>query len=919
MNQPMTVIVFARLSAPAVADIRAVLRDWTAAGLLTPPVWVDVDQQPEQGRGVAGFEVTAQGDNQVDVNAWFTRRGMAATGHDVRLVALQALRSAADVVPAGRITALRERLGLPAVQLLNVLAVAPGVTGLPDEALLDSQRNILLQPVDAEDPAGQAYPVAAPAAWAMHAAVGFATVAGLWTMAGQAPTDADHPWAGRQVRLARCYLRQLDGSQVLDGIATAVLDENGGRPSSRTPQGQVFPVVAPDRRVPTAEAAASALVAEQAVAGYTPLTPPPVPPKKQIKPGEALGDFFSFLGSALLKAPGEWVARRIQGFQQGVSTRLTAALYGQDGAYEVVMGNQPGRAPDAAAAADGARWLVSRLSPGTEPPSPDAHALWRGEVTTAVALVDGSAAAGGQMPMRGTQRLVIGDVSAVSSAPDTPGFRIPAGLLRSQAPLTIAPDDPYTAHRVQAELEEIGRTSGQWGGGWNTPGGFGGPGQGAAAQAGLIAGDLRQWMHQRRSFTWAVSDRIALNMLAAQKDQAQLWNAATTGEIAQAQQEAQTEATRTKKRMLGWVLGLLLATVLVVVLAVVGVLGGWLLAIVAVAVALAWMIGALATFVKSSKRYYQLIYTMDRLKVQREWAEGNMLVVPQAIIRLADVYRRSRQWASVIAELVHDPFCRDARTAESRAGRIDLVGTLPYSMALGHLPFDRQTYGEEIFNAAAITLQPGWLDTTEAGRRALALSVRSRQSGVREHEMVFNSDGNEASTLAALVAAQREPAFRRTHSEAAMSWLNGKLQAGGLGLKQAQLDAGGNIRPVAAGQFIGQLVDAVPVPHQEGVAPAGIQAGAAEVDRVHLWGVPTRPELGREVRLHPTTPPTGRRLLDRLVIRCDLSAGLPTGQLSYFATSSVHADEEEPDLPPTRTWAVPAADSDLPPAPRSRA
>lgn len=911
----MTVLVLARLSAPAVADIRAVLRDWTAAGLVTAPVWVDVDQQLDAQHGVSGFEVTAQGDVRIDVNGWFTRRGLAASGNDVRLVSLQALRTAADVVPAARITALRQRLGLPAVQVLNVLAVAPGTTGLPDEALLDSQRNILLQPVDSEEPAGQAYPVTEPTAWAMHAAVGFATTAGLWSVADQAPTDADHPWAGRQVRLARCYLRHLDGSQVLDGIATAVLDENNGRPYSRTPQGQVFPTVSPDRRVATAEAAAGGLIAGQPVAGYTPLAPPPVPARKQVTPGAALGDFFSFLGGALLRAPGEWVARRIQGFQQGVSSRLTAALYGQDGAYEVVMGNQPGRAPDAAAAADGARWLVSRLSPGSEPPSPDAHALWRGEVTTAIALVDGSASASGQMPMRGTQRLIIGDPAAVSSPPDTPGFRIPAGLLRSQAPLTIAPDDPYTARRVQTELDGIARTTGAWGYG---AGGFGGPGQGPAAQAGLIAGDLRQWMHQRRGFTWAVSDQIAQNMLAAQADQAQLWNAATTEEIAQAKQEAQTEAARTKKRMLGWVFGLLLATVLVVVLAVLGVLTGWLLAIIAVVVALGWVIGALATFISSSKRYYQLIHTMDRLAARRAWAEDNMLVVPQAIIRLADVYRRSRQWAALISELVHDPFCRDARTGESAAGRIDLVGTLPYSMALGHLPFDRQTYGEEIFGAAAITLQPGWLDTTEAGRRALALSVRSRQSGVREHEMVWNSDGTENSALAALVAAQREPAFRRAHGDAAMSWLNGKLQAGGLGLKQAQLDAGGNIRAVAAGEFIQQLVQAVPVPHQEGMAPSGVQAGAAEIDRVHLWGAARQPDLGREVRMHPTTPQTGRRLLDRLVVRCDLSAGLPTGQLSYFAASAVNADDEV-DLPPTRAWSISDSDPDLPPAPRSRA
>ena len=926
-----TVLVFARLTDPAVADVRAVLRDWAAAGLVDPPIWIDVDQPADPRRPVAGWESSPIGEQVVSVNAWFAAQHVAAGGQGVRLVCLQVLSDPAQVVGFGAVAQLRERLALPGLQLINVLAVAEGLTGLSDQAVFDSQRNVVLQPVDTEEPAGQTFTVAGGSAAALHAACGLATVAGLWSAVGEAPNDRDHPWPGGRVQVARSYLRFLDGTEVLDGIAEAVLDENDGRPTSRTPQGQMFTLVSPDARVSTAESAADQLVAAQAVALYHPLPPPPRPARKQVKAGAALADFFSFLGGALVKAPGQWVTRKVESVQTGVASRLTSALYGEEGAYEVVLGNRPGSVPDAQSAADGARWLLTKLAPaGSEPPSPDAHALWRGEVSLSVALLDGSPTTVAEMPTRGTQRLLVGDPAAVAPAPDAPAFSVPPGLLRSQAPVRITPDDPYTARRVLTELGELQQQSstqgwneqGWGGGGWSAGPSFGpgGPGRNQGAQAGLVAGQLRQWMEQRRSFTFQVSDRIAQGLLSAQADQLALLNASTGEEIAAARAGAQQEAGHTRTRLLGWFAGLVIGILAIVLLVLLVKLAPWLVATIVLLVLVIWLIGALTTFVKSSQRYYQLIQALDTLAARRAWADEHALSVPQAITRLADVYRRSRQWSAVIGELVHDPFCRDARVSESAGRAVRLTGTLPYGMALGHLPFDPESYRNEVFRAAAITLQPGWLDTAEAARRALALSVRSRQSGVREQETVFNSDGTDHSALAALVAAQREPEFRQANAAGAVAWLTGKLQSGGFDLKHAVLDAGGSPRPVHASEYVQQLVEAVPVPSQEGISAGGVQRGAADVATTHLWGVPgqttqvSEPSSQpggvsvRRIVLHPSAPLTGRRLLDRLVVRCDMTRSLEPGELSYFASSAVGGDESGPAGPAGST-----VDEDAPP------
>ncbi|MTD14973.1 hypothetical protein GIS00_13595 [Nakamurella sp. YIM 132087] len=956
-----TVIVVARFSSPAVADVRAVVRDWTAAGLVVPPLWIDADTLPasgadrhaETGSSLVGYESTAEGDRPVAVSTWFATRGVDASGTGVRLVCLQPISAAGEAVPQGAVTGVRERIALPALQILNVLSPRPGTVDLPDEIIFDSHRNVLLQPVDAEDPAAAPVEVDRAGALGMHTAAGLCTVAGLWRGVDGAPHDTDHPWAGRRLQVARTYLRRLDGSDVLDGIARAVLDDgvHGGLPAARDGQGNPMPVVAPDQRVPTAEQAAAQLVRSTPVAVYVPLPPPREPARKQITPGAALRDFFSFLGGALVKAPGEWVRRRVEGFQQGVSTRLTQALYGEAGAYEVVMGRRPGQAPDVQAAADGALYLVRALSPGSELPTPDAQSLWRGEVSVATALLDGSSTSLVEMPSRGAQRLLIGDPAAVAPPPGREPFVVPAGLLRTQSALSIPANDPYLAHQVLSELTAVEHAAPSWGGASVPgPGGppHGGPGWGAppstgwgagpvpggrapqarAAQAGMVAGQLRQWIERSRSFTWNISDSIASGLRAAQQDQAQLLNVAGSEELSAAQDAAEQEARSTRKKMLGWVLGLALVTVLVVVLAVTGVLGGALLAIIAVAVLLGWLIGALVTFVRSSRRYYQMIHALDTISARRRWADENSLQVPMAILRLADVYRRSRQWATAISALVHDPFSRDARSGSAADGAVRLTGDLPFGMALGHLPFAEHAYREEIFRAAATTLVPGWLDTTETSRRSLALLPRSRQTGVREEDVVWNSDGSEHSALRALLDAQQQPDFRRANADGAMGWLTGHLESVGFDMKDATIDAGAVQRTVHASEFVQQLVRASPVPSQEGVSAAGVQSGAADVVLTHFWGIPGRSgevtdtardgrSTLRRVVVHPVPRRTGRSLLDQQVVRCDLTRMLSAGELVYFRSSAAGGDEGPTAVGPS---GVPAPDGTGPlPTPRSRA
>ncbi|PRY39410.1 hypothetical protein LY71_12180 [Geodermatophilus tzadiensis] len=888
-----TTVVLARLGSGAATDVREVVRDWTAADLLGPSVWIDLDQPP--GPPLLTV-VDRDGTRTSPAEQWLAVSGI--TGARVLLLQVFTDRAGEKPVPAVPVTsaslALLDRIGLGTAPLVNLLVPATGSTPVPEDAVVGSRPNVLLQARDGQSPTAVSRPVPADEL-AAHAATGLATVAGLWTAMAEAPLDGTQVWPGTQVTVARAYARTLDSQAVFTGLSEQVYRAEGTLPRARTQRGDRLTDVPDVQALPAAEAAATAVLGlHRDLTTFA--APPPYqsPPKRSVGLLQAVRMFLSFLWAAIRNAPAAWVAGVLHRTASGIAGWANDRLFGDRSGYEVlVLGVRPAdRAPqsadedDISVLIDEATRLAAQVSPGTETSTVDAGTFWSDVTTVGVSLADGSAVHPAvHMPQFGQDRQVLDRPEAVVPSPDEPVHRLPVGALPEVGALAVHPDDPYMAAQAERLLvAERDRPA---------------SGPGDPARYGVLDGTLRSlgaWMGRQRSFTWALGSALSWQLEQARRTLGEaIGSADETGDDQPPARILETQR-RTRSFVLGALAAVVVALLLVVGLVVGDVLSPLIGGLLAVLLLLVWFVGSALVFMRRQKELFTWLHERDERRARRAWAQQHVAHVAREVQRLGVLYRQSRLWTRVLSHVVHDPFGAAGTADEESAYPTGLSGALPLSVAVGSAGFLPEDHAQLVHEARRAQVHVGWLGAQLHARIETALAARSQRYGRAEHRAVWSDTGySDQGPLPELVRTLGTPEDRRAAAAAAdarlVDWLTRLGAERGLEWSLAvvhptvTVTAGMRLETVPGPVFLSPVLGTVAHLDRDGFSSTGAVDLANQVESTVLAavGVPVPPGAATQLRV---VPPGGRHSMDRFVARLDLTRQLTLDQVEHFTPSA---------------------------------
>ncbi|MGY1684489.1 hypothetical protein ACI8AK_02750 [Geodermatophilus sp. SYSU D00867] len=901
---PMTVVL-GRFGGGAAADVREVVRDWTAADLLGPSVWIDLDQPAGPPRLTV---VDRDGARTSPAEQWLAVSGITGA----RVVLVQVFTDDAGTAPRPAVPAttaalaLLERIGLGHAPLVNLLVPATGATPVPEDAVVGSRPNVLLQARDGQSPTAVSRPVPA-GELAAHAASGLATVAGLWTAMAEAPFDGTQVWPGTQVTVARAYARTLDSQAVFTGLSEQVYRAEGPLPRARTPRGDRLPDVPDVQALPAAEAAATAVLElHRDLTRFA--APPPFTPAPRTGVGllQAVRMFLSFLWAAIRNAPKAWVEGLVHRTAGALAGWANDRLFGDRSGYEVlVLGVRPANRPpqsadedDISVLIDEATRLSAQVSPGSEVATVDAGAFWSEVTAVGVSLADGSAVHPGvRMPQFGQDRQVLDRPELIVPPPDEPAHRLPVGALPEVGAVEVHPDDPYLAAQAHRLLTgERDRPAA----GANDP-----------SRYAVLDGTLRSlgaWMARQRSFTWALGSSLSWELEQARRTLSEaIGTAGDTGG-----DEPPARILETQRRTRRFVLGAL-AAVVAALLLVAGLVVGEVLSVlvgslVGVGLLVAWFASSALVFMRRQKELFTWLHERDEQRARREWAQRHVAHVAREVQRLGVLYRQSRLWTRVLSRVVHDPFGATGTADEESAYPAGLSGTLPLSLAVGSAGFSADEHVQLVHEARRAQVHVGWLGAQLQARIQAALAARSQRYGRAEHSAVWSDTGySDQGPLPELVRTLGTPEDRHAAAAAAdarlVDWLTRLGAERGLEWSLAvvhptvTVTAGMREETVSGPAFLSPVLGSAAHLDREGFSSTGAVMLANQVESTVLAavGVPVPPGAATQLRV---VPAAGRRSMDRFVARLDLTRQLTLDQVAHFTPSTPEAPE--PPAPVSR-------------------
>ena len=900
-----TTIVLARLRAGTAADVLEVVRDWTAADLLGPSVWIDLDQPPGTPRLTV---VDRDGSRTSAADQWLAVSGITGA----RVVLLQVFDEGGGTVPAPAVPvtaaalALLDRIGLGSAPLVNLLVPATGATPVPEDAVVGSRPNVLLQARDGQSPAAVSRPVPA-GELAAHAAAGLATVAGLWTAMAEAPLDGTQVWPGTQVAVARAYARTLDSQAVFTGLSEQVYRAEGTLPRARTQRGDRLTDVPDVQALPTAEAAAAAVLElHRDLTRFA--APPPYTPAPRTGVGllQAVRMFLSFLWAAIRNAPRAWIEGVVHRTAGGIAGWANDRLFGDRSGYEVlVLGVRPAGRPaqsadedDISVLIDEATRLAAQVSPGTEASTVDAGTLWSDVTAVGVSLADGSTVHPAvHMPQFGQDRQVLDRPEVIVPSPAEPAHRLPVGALPEVGALAVHPDDPYLAAQAERLLvAERDRPA---------------VGPDDPARYGVLDGTLRSlgaWMGRQRSFTWALGSALSWELEQARRTLSEAIGTADDTGADQPPARILETQRRTRSFVLGALAALVVALLVVVALVVGDVLSALLGIVLGVVLLLVWFVGSALVFMRRQKELFTWLHERDERRARRAWAQQHVAHVAREVQRLGVLYRQSRLWTRVLSRVVHDPFGAAGTADEESAYPTGLTGALPLSVAVGSAGFSPDDHVQLVHEARRAQVHVGWLAAQLHARIETALAARSQRYGRAEHRAVWSDTGySDQGPLNELVRTLGTPEERRAAAAEAdarlVDWLTRLGAERGLEWSLAvvhptvTVTAGMRLETVPGPVFLSPVLGPVTHLDREGFSSTGAVMLANQVESTVLAavGVPVPAGVATQLRV---LPPRGRRSMDRFIARLDLTRQLTLDQVEHFTPST--PEIAEPQTPASR-------------------
>src|SRR5574340_488226 len=297
----MTVLTVLLASQGPAQGVRDVLTDLSAAGLVSPFLWIDEGGIEPGATRVPVIEVADGTQSSRLLQDVLASRRIGR----VRLCVLVPLLDGAEPVGVESERAVSDLLvansGAADVVRLRLLLARPAGEPSPEAVpALAGWHNLVIAPEDSRGPGMGHESLAAtgdPVAIGRHAGPVIAGVAGLWADAGHAPFDDAPVLPGNAIRVVRSFYRRLDTCRVEHELRQRVLASEGQLPLPRDAGNHV--VYVDDVPLATQSMARALWAKHRDVLTGPRVTPAPAPPPQEIGLREALSMFLSFLGAAL--------------------------------------------------------------------------------------------------------------------------------------------------------------------------------------------------------------------------------------------------------------------------------------------------------------------------------------------------------------------------------------------------------------------------------------------------------------------------------------------------------------------------------------------------------------------------------------------------------------------------------------------
>ncbi|MGV1004892.1 MAG: hypothetical protein ACOYEV_09030 [Candidatus Nanopelagicales bacterium] len=706
-TDPVVVVV---AEAESGAGVLGVLRDWSAAGLLRPFLWVTPHQAQAVGR-IAATAVSPGGIRRTSLEAFLAERGRLGL---LRVCVLDQL-SGVPLLPVGVEVARRLAEAAPNGQVtrIHLLAIPIGAEVERPYEVTDAWHRVVLAPEDRFSPADAADLIWAaddPTTRDMHMAAGLAGFAGLWQGLDSSPMDARKAPTGRLAMLGRGYFSKRDAALVSADLQSRLTDFSAGFPRTFR-DGTALPHFANEQAAVTQAANALLAAHDWVLASSRVSLAPPTGARLGIL--AALRMFLSFVWAAARNAPRDWLNRTIAEGEAAIAG-FGQSVIGVESVYSVVV---RGRLADGSLAT--AEQVDQALEATRSSSAAAAHheatpklgLLWRDFLEVGLSLADGRArVAAVPQPTVGGVPGVVSSPAAIAAAPDLAFTRIPPEVAAELRVTAIAPPDLYRTETILTELGERRRRNI------------------APLDLGRVAAELRGWQRtvQLSSFAGQVGMSLAqrISQLRQQlaDDEATL---AGLGEPVESDDEflVRQEKLARRMRVVLWI-GLIYPTVLAL-----GRWQDWLSHRTALLLAgfglTLWLVVLAVMFVLLQRLLFMLLTRRGRAEEAGRTAQANLRSGLADLDQVIRAYGQFTYWASVLGAFAARPFGPEPTACPPPR---QLTGELPRSLQVGVVRPDPVAQAAADAAVRPLLYPQGWLEEPYRVLRALAADVTGNQA-----------------------------------------------------------------------------------------------------------------------------------------------------------------------------------------------
>ena len=691
MSVPLSIVV---ADPGTTQGVLAVLRDWSAVGLISPFMWVTADGPSsgtlrQEAALVLGGSVT-----------WTTvGRHLADVGDSsvIRVCALDWLSGIRTLQCANGIVAQLHDAS-PVTKLVRIHAI-PLVEGMAVDRAPAPEPGwhvVILSPEDSHSPTSARAVVSTddpPIALSMLTAARLAGLLGLWRGLSEGPLDSQPPPPGTQVMLARTFFRRRDANQAAHDIRCALTDTSRGLP---VPHRDGAPMQSVED-----ERAAAVRVADQLLETHPTVLEEnrrlPASAEKVTKIGRARGlqMLLSFVWAAMRNAPRDWLNSVTAQAATAVAGASQWLAFGEDSSYQIVVN---GRLPSGALATweevDGALDSIGRGKGAGRysEQSDDLSPLWKDYLDVALMLADGQKRSEGvDQPEIGPRPAVLRSAARIA-LPPTDSFRnMPPHVSATLGVAEIPPSDVALAQHVLKELDSHAQRSV------------------IALDLGRAREALAEWQRdvQLPSYSGRVGERLAARIGELRSEIASLSSSLHRLASPAVDSAGLAERQMALARRMRITIGVTSATL--IGLGIAGYLE-WLdpsTAAIIGAVALAICVAILTlSFFLGQRELFHLLNRRSRDEAQGKVLTQNLASAVADLKRVTRAYRQHLAWGAIVGAFLQRPFGPSPNAPEDLPL---LQGDLPRCVQTGVVPHSDGFAAMAAEELAPNVYSAGWL------------------------------------------------------------------------------------------------------------------------------------------------------------------------------------------------------------------